>query len=164
METNREGRPAPATGAGVEGGVGESLARLAFLRGAEPSALATATPFVHWLAVGPGELVLDFGDTSNDVFLITSGLVRVIIRTPLGQEFILGDLGPNEIFGEIAAIEGVPRSASVAALRPTQLCRMQAATFLDLALSSRTVALRLLQVMTARLRVQSERMAEIAML
>src|SRR5690349_9392588 len=69
MEINREGRPAPVTGAGVEGGGGESLARLAFLRGAEPAALATATPFVHWLAAGPGELVLDFGDASNDVFL-----------------------------------------------------------------------------------------------
>jgi CRP/FNR family transcriptional regulator, cyclic AMP receptor protein len=163
-KSDREGRPKPATSAGVESGARESLTRLAFLRGADPATVATAAPLARWLAVDAGEVVLDFGDASNDVFLITGGLVRVIVLTPLGREFILGDLGPNDIFGEMAAIEGVPRSASVTALRATRLCRIPATAFLDLALSSRAVALRLLQLLAARLRLQSERMAEIAIL
>ncbi|MGE0415441.1 MAG: Crp/Fnr family transcriptional regulator [Acetobacteraceae bacterium] len=127
-------------------------------------ALAEATRQARWMSVGTGELVLDFGDVSDDVFLISKGVVRVVVRTPLGQEVILGDLGPGEIFGEMAAIDGASRSASVAALHPTLLCRLPAVGFMELALRSREVMLRLLRSLTSRLRLQDERMTELAVL
>src|SRR3712207_9130324 len=74
----------------------DGLARLAFLRDADPAALAEAAPLARWLALGPGELVLDFGDTTDDVFFVAEGAVRVVVRTPLGLEVILGDLGPGD--------------------------------------------------------------------
>jgi CRP/FNR family transcriptional regulator, cyclic AMP receptor protein len=163
VETDREGRPEPASGVGVEG-AGEGLARLAFLRSAEPAVLAEVAPSARWLAVGPGELVLDFGDVTEDVFLVAEGMVRVVVRTALGQEVILGDLGPGEIFGEMAAIDGAPRSASVTALHATRMCRLPAAAFLDLALSSRAVGLRVMRVLTARLRLQDQRNLELVAL
>jgi hypothetical protein len=46
----------------------DGLARLAFLQDADPAALSAAVPLARWLAVGPGELVLDFGDATDDVF------------------------------------------------------------------------------------------------
>jgi CRP-like cAMP-binding protein len=156
-ETNPAAAAAPP-------GKGQALARLAFLRDADPAALAEAATRARWLAAVPGELVLDFGDATDDVFLVVEGSVRVVVRTPLGQEVILGDLGPGEVFGEMAAIDGATRSASVTALHASRLCRMPGPVFLRLALASPAVALRLMRVLTARLRLQDERMTELAVL
>jgi CRP/FNR family cyclic AMP-dependent transcriptional regulator len=136
------------------------LARLAFLADADPAALSAAAALARWLAVGPGELVLDFGDTTDDVFLVAEGAVRVVVRTPLGQEVILGDLGPGDVFGEMAAIDGAPRSANVTALHPSRLCRMPAAAFLEVALRSPGVGLRVMRVLTGRLRLLDQRLFE----
>ncbi len=136
------------------------LARLAFLEDADPAALSAAAPLARWLAVGPGELVLDFGDATDDVFFVAEGAVRVVVRSPLGQEVILGDLGPGEVFGEMAAIDGAPRSANVTALHPSRLCRLPAAAFLEMALRSPAVSLRVMRVLTMRLRLQDARLFE----
>jgi CRP-like cAMP-binding protein len=98
------------------------------------------------------------------VFLIADGVVRALVRTPLGQEVIIGDLAAGDIFGEIAAIDGATRSASVVTLRATRLCRLPAAVFLDIALHAQAVGLRLLQVLTARLRREDQRLFELAIL
>src|ERR687893_758942 len=150
------GEHGPQTAERPDGG----LSRLAFLRDAEPAALAAAAPAARWLAVGPGELVLDFGDTTNDVFFVAEGAVRVMVRTPAGQEVILGDLGPGDVFGEMAAIDGAPRSANVTALHAARLCRLPAAAFLDVALRSPAVGLRVMRALTARLRLLDQRLFE----
>ena len=138
----------------------DGLARLAFLQDADPAALSAAAPLARWLAVGPGELVLDFGDTTDDVFFVAEGAVRVVVRTPLGLEVILGDLGPGDVFGEMAAIDGAPRSANVTALHASRLCRLPAAAFLQVALRSPAVGLRVMRVLTARLRLLDQRLFE----
>lgn len=158
LDCGRE--PGPSRADNLDGG----LARLAFLRDAEPAALSSAAPLARWLAVGAGELVLDFGDTTDDVFFVAEGAVRVVVRTPAGQEVILGDLGPGEVFGEMAAIDGAPRSANVTALHASRLCRLPAAAFLEVALRSPAVGLRAMRVLTARLRLQDERLFELAVL
>ncbi len=158
--TDEEDRPVPAAAAAG----GDALGKLAFFRGADPAALAEAAPSARWISVGAGELLVDFGDQTDDVFLVAEGAVRVVVRTPLGQEVILGDLEAGEIFGEMASIDGAPRSANVSALRPTRLCRLPAVAFLEVVLRSRAVSLRLMRVLTARLRLQDERMAELALL
>ena len=143
---------------------GDALGRLAFFHGADPTLLAKAAPAARWIAVGPQKLIIDFGDETDDVFLVVDGALRVVIRTPLGQEMILGDVGPGELFGDVAAIDGAKRSASVVALRQTQLCRLPSATFLDIALNAPPVGLRLLRVLTARLRREDERLFELTAL
>jgi CRP-like cAMP-binding protein len=158
LDCGRERGPSRADGS--DGG----LARLAALQGADPAALAAAAPLARWLVVGAGALVLDFGDTTDDVFFVAEGAVRVVVRTPLGQEVILGDLGPGEVFGEMAAIDGAPRSANVTALHASQLYRLPAAAFLEVALRSPAVGLRVMRVLTARLRLQDQRLFELAVL
>jgi CRP/FNR family transcriptional regulator, cyclic AMP receptor protein len=154
LDSGRDGGPPRADKAE------DGLARLPFLQGADPGALSAAAPLALWLNVAPGALVLDFGDTTNDVFFVAEGSVRVLVRTPLGQEVILGDLGPGDVFGEMAAIDGAPRSANVTALHAARLCRMPAAAFLEVALRSPPVAMRLMRILTARLRLQDERLFE----
>ena len=156
LDSGGERGPSPASTGRPDG----ALARLAFLQDADPAALSAAAPLARWLAVGAGELVLDFGDATDDVFLVAEGAVRVVVRTPLGLEVILGDLGPGEVFGEMAAIDGAPRTANVTALHASRLCRLPAAAFLEVALRSPAVGMRVMRALTARLRLQDERLFE----
>jgi CRP/FNR family transcriptional regulator, cyclic AMP receptor protein len=140
------------------------LASLSFLQGADPAALTEAARLARCISLRPGEAAIGLGDTTNDVFLVADGAVRIVVHTRLGQEVIFGDLGPGELFGEMAAIDGAPRSASVTALSPTRLWRLPATAFLDLALRSPPVGRRLLRKLVDRLRIQDERTLELATL
>lgn len=59
------------------------------------------------------------GDSSDSVFVILSGRVKVFIADAEGHEVILDTQGPGEYVGEMA-LDGKPRSASVMTLEPTQ--------------------------------------------
>ena len=61
-----------------------------------------------------GELILREGDTGESFFVLTSGKIRVLAEGFDGDRE-LGDLGPGAVFGEIAAINGEPRTATVVA-------------------------------------------------
>jgi CRP/FNR family cyclic AMP-dependent transcriptional regulator len=142
----------------------DELGRLPFFQGASPAALAHAASAAAWLSIEANQLVFDYGDDSTDVFFVVQGALRVLVRTALGQEMILGDLSRGELFGDVAAVDNAKRSASVMTLLRTRLCRLPAGTFLDVALHDPTLALRLLRTLTARLRREDERLFELTAL
>jgi CRP-like cAMP-binding protein len=108
--------------------------------------------------------VLDFGEESTEVYFVLDGSLRVQLRTAEGQEVILNEIGAGEIFGEMSAIDGAPRSANITALHRTRLCVVPGAAFLDCVLASPAVALRMLRLLAARVRGKDERVLELAVL
>ena len=69
---------------------------------------------------GPGEVIFRERDKASEAFVIESG--RVEISTDLGPERkVLAILGPGEMFGEMAALDGTERSATAVALQDTEL-------------------------------------------
>ena len=142
----------------------ERLSRIPLLRDVEPALLAEAARHARWRRVQPGEVVIDFDDSSDEVFFILSGTVRIAVHSANGQEVILGELGSGELFGEMAAIDGLSRSANVTAVHSSQLCCLPRAAFLDLVLRAPSAGLRLLQLLTARLRLLDARNVELAVL
>jgi CRP/FNR family cyclic AMP-dependent transcriptional regulator len=69
----------------------------------------------------PGERILRAGDSGVALYVIVSGRVQVTHRSAeTGTEWLLGEMGPGEAFGEIALIDGGPRSADVTAVEPTE--------------------------------------------
>jgi CRP/FNR family cyclic AMP-dependent transcriptional regulator len=141
------------------------LARLPFLEGTPPEAFAALLSAVHWVEADPGQTIIDFDDATTDMFFILQGSLRVLVRTADGARTqIFGDFQAGDMVGEYAAIDEVPRSARVEALVRSRLCVVPAAAFLDLALSSRSVGLRLLRLLTARIRAQNRRLLEHAVL
>ncbi|PYQ14210.1 MAG: hypothetical protein DMF80_12900 [Acidobacteria bacterium] len=69
----------------------------------------------------PRDTVLFFqGDPSDSLHLIVSGSVKVYQTSEQGRERILKILSPREIVGELAMLDGQPRSATVAALDDTE--------------------------------------------
>lgn len=75
-----------------------------------------------------------FGQFEEDdgVYFILSGVVRITVFSAAGKEVTFRDLGPGEMFGELAAIDGRPRSANAIAKTKAQVGRVSAAQFWDL--------------------------------
>ncbi len=111
-----------------------------------------------------GELILDFDDPGRDIFIILDGGVRVMLRTPGGQELLFGDLGAGAFFGEIAAIDGRPRSASVAALYRSRLAVLPSVPVMEAVLASPAASLACMRLLTSRLREKDERLLELTVL
>ncbi|GAC1338154.1 MAG: hypothetical protein NVSMB18_04110 [Acetobacteraceae bacterium] len=107
------------------------------------------------------QTVVDFEDPTTDVFLVVRGSLRVVIRTGNGEHtHILGDFGADDLVGEMSAIDNVRRSARIEALVRTQLCAIPAADFLETVLASSDICMRLMRLLTARIRGQNQRLLE----
>lgn len=138
-----------------------ALVRHAFLAGTPAAALARLAAHARWIEAGPEQMLVDFDDVTTDVYFVVQGSVRVLVRTANGEQTqILGDFVAGDLVGEMSAIDSAPRSARVEALVRTRLCSVPAAAFLDLALTSQNVGLRLLRLLTARIRTQNRRLLE----
>ncbi|MBK1662386.1 Crp/Fnr family transcriptional regulator [Paracraurococcus ruber] len=142
----------------------DRLARFPLLREVSPDLLQDAARQARWRKVQPGEVVIDYDDASDDVFLILSGTVRVAVHSANGQEVILGEFGAGELFGEMAAIDGLPRSANVTAVHSAVLCCLPRTVFLDLVLKAPAAGLGLLRLLVSRLRLLDARNVELAVL
>ncbi|WP_433246847.1 Crp/Fnr family transcriptional regulator [Streptosporangium sp. CA-135522] len=67
-----------------------------------------------------GAAVCTEGDVADWVLLLTSGRVKVSSHTATGTEVVLAVRGPGALLGEFAALDGLPRSATVTALEPVE--------------------------------------------
>ena len=72
------------------------------------------------------------GEPGTSVFVVASGLVKVVFTAEQGDEMVLARLGRGEAFGEVAVLDGGPRSASVIAVEPTVALTLARAALLDL--------------------------------
>ena len=107
----------------------------------------------------PDQVVVMEQDWGESVFLMCSGLAKVRTFTADGDEVVISVLGAGDVFGEMAALDGAPRSADVVALTPLQLVKMRAATFSRLLEAQSSFSLALAQLMATRLRNLNQRFA-----
>ena len=114
----------------------------------------------RWQTYVQGNIILFYQDTSTDVFFILDGRVRASIYAPDGKVMLFTDIGRGEIFGEIAALDRGPRSASIEALEPTVVAVMEAADFERILRGDAEVAMATLRLLTGRVRRLSDRAYE----
>jgi len=100
--------------------------------------------------VDPGTVIVREGDPADALFVLVVGTVRVTARGGPNGERFLRELGAGDYFGEIGVLEGIPRTATVAATTECHLYRIEASDFLD-ALTAVPPASTLLDVTRARL-------------
>ncbi len=110
------------------------------------------------------DLVIDYDEASTDVLFVLSGRVRVLVRTANGKEFIFGELDGGEFFGELTAIDGTERSANVTALQRSRMLIMPASVFMDIVTHTPEIARTVLELLVARVRRLSIKLAEQAYL
>lgn len=137
-----------------------TLNKIPFLKGLDASEAETYERSCVVKRFEQRELVLDFDDASTDVYFIIVGRLRVLVRTPAGREMILDDLDGGDFFGEMAAIDGLLRSANVTALTAAELVIMPGSLFKSIILCNAKICERLLTLLTVRVRALNERLFE----
>jgi CRP/FNR family transcriptional regulator, cyclic AMP receptor protein len=93
---------------------------------------------------------------------VVIGTVRISLPTARGREVILADLRPGELFGEIALLDGKPRSANVTALINCELIVLERRDLLPFLERNPAACMKLMEMLCARIRRSDERMADIA--
>jgi CRP/FNR family transcriptional regulator, cyclic AMP receptor protein len=99
-----------------------------------------------------GQAIFHEGGTSDRVVILLKGRVKVSTTTDEGKEIILAFRGPGDMLGELSAIDGEPRSASVEAIEPVEALALAATDFRSFLIAHPDVALLLLRMMSRRLR------------
>jgi CRP/FNR family transcriptional regulator, cyclic AMP receptor protein len=98
----------------------ESLATIPFFSGLDPVALERVASGMRSRRFRRGEVIFHLGDPGDALFVIVSGDVKISLPSETGDEAILTTLGPGDVFGELALLDGAPRSASATAISATE--------------------------------------------
>ncbi|OYU46877.1 MAG: cyclic nucleotide-binding protein [Rhizobiales bacterium PAR1] len=138
----------------------QALAAIPFFKNATDLDLKIFERRCAWKKVEEGQVLVDFEDRSSDVYFLASGDVRIQIRTAGGKEVILADMRTGDFFGELAAIDGIARSANVTALTRAEICIVTAAVFREMIAASPILADKLLKLLASRVRDLNNRLLE----
>lgn len=117
-----------------------------------------------WRRYGAGETVLERGSESREVLFLIAGAVNILNISLTGREVAYARLEAGDCFGELAAIDGEPRSASVVAAEPTLVAVLPSARFIELLRAQAGVTFTLLQRLTGMVRKGDVRIMELSTL
>lgn len=115
-------------------------------------------------SLGKDEVLFLKGDEGGALYALRRGQVRIGTGTEEGRQVTLNLLGPGDVFGEIALLDGRSRTADAVALEPSELFVVQRRDFLRLLERDPALAVRLIEFLCERLRWVSERMEEATLL
>jgi CRP/FNR family cyclic AMP-dependent transcriptional regulator len=117
---------------------------------------------LHQVARNQGVVLVQ--DTTNDVYFIVSGLVRVTMFSVTGKEVAFRDMGPGEFFGDLSAIDGMPRSSTVMTLQDSLVLSMSSQAFWETLETYPSVSKAELCRLSALVRMLSDRVFEFSTL
>ena len=141
-----------------------TLAGIAIFSALPPNALETVHRRCSWRRYEQGEPIVDYLDASDDVFFVAAGEVCVTIYSLAGKAVSFRNLVTGDIFGEYAAIDGEPRSASVEARTGCLIASMPAKDFRKLLKSEPVVAQAVIRALVRNVRTLTKRVYEFSTL
>ncbi|MGA9378398.1 MAG: Crp/Fnr family transcriptional regulator [Phormidium sp.] len=129
-----------------------------FFQGLPEGTVEKATAHLVTRSHPANQVILLENDWGSSVYFILEGWVKIRTYNLEGKEVTLNILGKGEIFGEMAALDEVPRSTDVITLAPTIIGNMPAQDFVQLIYTEPMAGVRLAQLMGRRLRQVNRRL------
>jgi CRP/FNR family cyclic AMP-dependent transcriptional regulator len=111
-----------------------------------------------------GQMILSTGESSREVFIVQEGRLQVLLYAANGREISLRDLAAGQLFGELAAIDGEARSASIVAGTDARLLAIRDDVFRSVVTRSPKAAEWMLRRLTAQVRNLTNRVFEMSAL
>ncbi|HEY5496382.1 MAG TPA: cyclic nucleotide-binding domain-containing protein, partial [Candidatus Limnocylindrales bacterium] len=127
------------------------LRRIPLLAGLDDAELGRLAAVAETVELAPGAVIIREGDTGDSLFVVLAGELAVTKRS--GKVDVpLAVVGPGEVQGELAVLEGRPRTATVRAVGPATLLCLRRDALLDVLGRQPELALSLLRTTAGRLR------------
>jgi len=127
------------------------LGTIQLFRGLDGATLVAMANEIEWFSLPGGACLFEAGEEPDALFIVISGCLGAFARTPDGHTRLIGRVMAGETVGEMALISGKPRTATVLALRDTELGRFSKRAFETLLLDHPQAMLRIAQLTVQRL-------------
>lgn len=109
-----------------------------------------------------GDVIFREGDRGDSLHIVIEGSVRIAVLSSAGAEAAVALLGPGEFVGDLALLDGLPRSASAIASQATKTLVVTRSAFLRWLTERPPAALALLETLSLRVRRTDEALADLA--
>ena len=109
-------------------------------------------------------VIVSEGDNQSSFYIVESGSLKVYVDGDDGRQLTLSWLEAGDYFGELALIDGEPRSASVITLTPTELCIISQKDFQEFLQVEQGTALLLMKALARRIRALTGSVRDMALL
>lgn len=137
------------------------LQRHALFRELGPTACDHLASYATIRTVPKGTTIYMKGDPGELLFAICRGEVRVLNTSHDGKSVVLNQIEEGDIFGEIALLDGQPRTADVVASADCSLMVIERREFLPLLRNNPDLTIRMLELVCARLRRTTEQVEDL---
>ncbi|MBA2254062.1 MAG: Crp/Fnr family transcriptional regulator [Chloroflexi bacterium] len=130
----------------------DSLRRCALFAHVDGPALQVVTRGLRRRRFRRNEVIFHQGDIGDSLHIVASGALKIVLPSSEGDEAIIATLRPGDFFGELALLDGAPRSATATALEPSETFMLPRDAFLELLARDGGLRAALLQGLAGELR------------
>ncbi len=111
-----------------------------------------------------GEVIFHRDDPGQVLYIIKEGKVKICLISPDGQEISLVVFGKGEYFGDLALLDGLPRSADAIALEKVECYTLQRSDFHNAIMKNPRIAIQIMEVLCERLRKTDQQVEDLIVL
>lgn len=116
----------------------------------DPAQFRELEEVVEWQHVAAGDVLLRQGEPSDAMYVVVTGRLQTVVRTPDGRRLVLRETGAFSTVGELGLLTAMPRSATVLALRDSEVLRLRREDFRAFALRHPEALLRVASIVAER--------------
>ena len=138
----------------------DALSEIAVFSALDSAAKRAISTMCQWQNIKQNKQIIGHLDESDEVYFLVQGTVRAITYSVEGKEVSFRDIGPGEIFGEYAAIDGGARSANIFALTDIFVGSLSGRAFREILATHPVVSLSVMQLLTQQTRDLTKRIFE----
>ena len=127
----------------------------------DPEALDQLCRYARHATLKRGATIYSKGDPGNSLYAVISGTAKMSISSPDGRSAILNIIGPGELFGEIALLDGRDRTADAIANSNCEVFIIDRREFIPFVKSQPALAMKFIELLCTRLRNTSDQVEQI---
>jgi CRP-like cAMP-binding protein len=132
--------------------------------GLRPDLLERLSSHALRQAVRSGTTIFARGDPGTSLFTICSGTIKISSPSPDGRSAIFNLISQGSVVGEIALLDGLPRTADATAITDCELMVIDRRDFIPLIKDQPEIALRIIELLCGRLRQTTEQLEDVMFL
>ena len=126
--------------------------------------LTRLASYAHTRSVRAGTRIFERGDPGTSLFAVLRGTVRISNQSADGKDAVLNMIPAGGIVGEIALLDGQPRTADAVAVSDCELMQIERRDFVPLVTQNPEIALKLIEILCGRIRRTSEQVEDMTFL